>query len=202
MRNALIVILLSLTALPAFPGEAWRADANDFDRDRIERHDEAFGRAVMAALAEGTAADVAELARVFADPPQPFAGVDLTGDWRCRTIKLGGPYGALTIYSWFRCRIGTDDQSLTFEKLTGSQRTSGRFYPDGEEEPMRLVYLGAAHYEYEEPKAYGGRLNLKGRDPENRDDVGVVTLRGPDHMLIGFPWPILESDYDVLELRR
>jgi len=206
IRGLAIVAVLVLGGLlpwaTAAEEDAWYTQASDFDRDRIHRHDEAFGRAMMQALAEGTDEDVATLTQVFADPPRAFGDADITGPWRCRTIKLGGPYGGLTIYSWFDCEIRTEGEALVFEKLTGSQRTFGRLYPVGPEEPMRMVYLGAAHYGYEEPRAYGGRLNLRGADRENRDDVGILTSRGPGRMLIGFPWPILESDYDILELRR
>ena len=121
----------------------------------------------------------------------------IAGDWRCRTIKLGGPYAALTIYRFFRCRIVETADGLVFKKVTGSQRVTGRLYREGE----RMILLGAGHDGYEQPRAYGGPGNTLGRTRENRDEAGILTAH-ESRVLVGLPFPILESDYDILELRR
>lgn len=198
MRRPILACLAALLlALPAAAAD-WRTEVNAFDRDRLAREAEAFGTAMRAALAQGSAGDVATLADVLSVPAQPIEVSALLGDWRCRTIKLGGPFGALTIYRFFRCRITAAEGVVFFEKLSGSQRVSGVLYPDGE---ARMVLLGAGHYGDEAPRAYGGPLSAQGPDRDNRDEPGVLTRHG-DRVLVGFPWPILESDYDILELRR
>lgn len=187
---------------PADPS-LWESHVAPYDWERLTTAPAAFGTAMRAALAEGTPEDVATLTALFAEPPQPIDPPALIGDWRCRTIKLGGPYGALTIYGWFDCRIRLAPEGLRFEKITGSQRTSGRLFA---EEPLegvepRMVYLGAAHYGYEAPIPYDGGSELW-NEPENRNDPGFLVRIGEGHARIEFPWPILESDYDILELRR
>jgi hypothetical protein len=86
---------------------------------------------------------------VSASPPR------LTGTWRCRTIKLGGLTPTI-VYSWFKCRISDRGGQLLFEKIGGSQRTSGTLYPDG----GGFVYLGASYVHYnganEKPPHYSG----------------------------------------------
>ena len=55
-----------------------------------------------------SAGDVATLDKVLAGEALPFAeSFDPVGDWRCRTIKLGGA-PALIVYGWFKCRISDD----------------------------------------------------------------------------------------------
>lgn len=71
---------------------------------------------------------------------------DPTGDWRCRTLKLGKSAG-LVVYGWFRCRIVDDGAGWRLDKLNGSQRVSGRFYDDGD---TRMILAGALSFA-EEP---------------------------------------------------
>lgn len=191
--------LIMLLCASGAMAEDWRAVANAFDRDRLERHDAAFGKAMQIAMTEGTRADLQTVLDLFATPPQPIDPAALTGDWRCRTIKLGGPFAGLVVYGWFRCRILSPEGRLRFVKLSGSQRTLGRLFADSSN---RMIYLGTAHYPEELPLPYSGPGLSKGRVRENRDDPAILTQRGPGRLMLGFPWPILESDYDILELRR
>jgi hypothetical protein len=76
-------------------------------------------------------------------------------------------------------------------KASGSQRTSGRFYDDGDD---RLVYLGALHYSRDKPIDYG-------KDADH-DQVAYVFRTGSQELLMEFPAPKFESKLDILELKR
>ena len=73
----------------------------------------------------------------------------LGGDWTCRTMKLGGISG-LIVYTLFKCRLTFQGNGYTFEKLSGSQRTSGFLsLRDG-----RAVYVGVGYVAGSIPPAY------------------------------------------------
>jgi hypothetical protein len=160
------------------------------DRDRLARFEEARERALEQAGNGGSETARAAFREILAAEPVPFSGVDLTGDWQCRTIKAGGP-ADLVIYGWFECRISDDGSGWRLEKLTGSQRTVGRFFTESD---TRLTYLGSYFVAGDEPVAYGG--------PGESDQVGYATLIAPDHFKIEMPLPHRESIFDILELRR
>ena len=93
-------------------------------------------------------------------------------------------------YPFFRCRVGlTPGGDLTFRKTTGSQRTSGNFYPDT---ARRLVYLGAQDWGSEGPKRYG--------DDHDRDQIGVLERIGPNRYRLALPFPRQESVLDLIEI--
>ena len=198
-----LTLSLALITAPV-SAQDWRDAANAFDRDRLDNAPVTLGEALAEARAGGAPEDVATIENLLV-PIVPIGGEALLGDWKCRTIKLGGA-GKLTVYSWFKCRISLGENGLEFLKMTGSQRTSGDFWPiypeSGEGFPIRYVYLGASHYSDEEPKPYGGPGNTLGRDSNNRDDAAILEAIGPDRLRMGFPSPIFESKYDFLELRR
>ena len=103
-------------------------------------------------------------------PLRSFAGLDLTGNWQCRTIKLGG-IGDLVIYDWFKCRVTDDGSGWRLEKLTGSQRMAGRFYDDGDK---RMIYLGSFFIAGDPIKPYGS-------GPET-DQVGYAFRTGAEDL--------------------
>jgi hypothetical protein len=161
------------------------------DRDRLARFDASLAEALGEARAGGSIADRSVLEAVLAGQPLPLGeGYDPTGPWRCRTLKLGGGL-PLTIYGWFKCRIRDDGAGWMLEKLTGSQRTQGRFYTLS---ATRLAYVGAGHVASDAPRAYGA-------DPQE-DQVAYVERRGPNRLLLLFPAPHYESKFDILELER
>jgi hypothetical protein len=161
------------------------------DKARLADYARVRAEAIAEAEAGGSAADKAVLEKVLAGRQLSFHGdFDPIGKWKCRTIKLGGLL-PLTIYDWFDCRISDDGSGWYLQKSTGSQRTSGRFYDDGD---TRLVYLGALHYGTEEPVAYG-------KDAE-RDQVAYVFRPEPRRLRMEFPSPRFESKLDIIELKR
>lgn len=160
------------------------------DRDRLARLDATRSAALADARARGAPADVAVLEGVMSGRLLSVRSADLTGDWRCRTLKLGKSAG-LVAYGWFRCRIVDDGAGWRLDKLTGSQRISGRFYDDGE---TRMIFAGALSFG-DEPRAAYGR-------PGARNQVGVAVRPGPDRLRLEFPEPEFESAFDVMDLER
>ncbi len=152
-----------------------------------------YGETRKAALAEaraGTPAEVAELDALLARPLLTFPDFDLTGAWQCRTIKAGG-LSPLILYDWFKCRVSDDGSGWMLEKTSGSQRTKGRFYDDGEK---RLIYLGAFFVAGEAPRPYGS-------GPET-DQVGYAFRTGPAAWRIELPAPHYESKLEIIEFKR
>lgn len=202
--RVLIVLFFSLFSTFA-TAEDWRSEASPFDIERIDGAEAALEGALRQAFDGGSPKDQQIVKRLLRSQ-EPIEGEALLGNWRCRTIKMGGKFVQLIVYGWFKCRITMGPQGLFFEKLTGSQRTSGYLrpvYPEGGEGlPVRYIYLGAGHYGGEEPRRYGGPSNTLRRVSENRDDIGILEAIDRSHLRIGFPLPVVESDYDFLELQR
>lgn len=161
------------------------------DKLRLADFDKARAEAVATARTGGSPPDVAILDQVLAGETRSVReGFSPVGQWKCRTIKLGGLL-PLTISPWFKCRIGEDGAGWWLEKLTGSQRLHGYFYDDTD---SRLVLLAASHYADERPRRYG-------QEPE-RDEVAYAYRVGGKRMRIEFPLPRVESQFDILELSR
>jgi len=189
-------ILFSLIALCFATGLA-RADGvldkliTPFDKDRLAKFDATATAALAEARAGGSKEDVAVLDAALSGKPLPVAeGYDASGNWKCRTIKAGGTL-PLTVYPWFACRISDDGAGWFLEKLTGSQRTTGRFYTLS---ATRLAYLGAGYVNGEKPRKYG-------QDPKE-NQVAIAEQRGPNKLLLMFPAPQYESKLDILLLER
>jgi len=201
----ILAVTLALFAANSASAQDWRGAASPYDIERLDIAAELLAHVIPAARKNGDARDVRELDGI-AGPSQPIEGEALIGNWKCRTMKLAGKYVDLIVYGWFKCRISFGAEGLFFEKLTGSQRTSGYLWPEypasGEGLPVRYIYLGAAHYGGEELRKYGGPKNTLLRVRENRDDPGILEAIGRNHMRIGFPMPVLESEYNFLELKR
>lgn len=123
-------------ALPALAEGEVQKLITPADKVRLDKYDETRKAALDEARA-GEAAEVKQLDALLAKPLVAFSGKDLTGNWQCRTIKAGG-LSPLVIYGWFKCKVSDDGSGWILEKLTGSQRTKGRFFDDGEK---RAIYL-------------------------------------------------------------
>jgi hypothetical protein len=186
---------LALTTLFVLPAGFVFADGvvqklmTTADKARLEKYEETREAALSEAKA-GMASEVAELDALLAKPLLSLPDFDLGGDWQCRTIKAGGP-GALVVYGWFKCRVSDDGSGWMLQKTTGSQRTAGRFYDDGEK---RSIYLGSFSVNDDPAKPYGS-------GPES-DQVGYAFRTGPSEWRVEFPAPRYESKLDILEFRR
>lgn len=159
------------------------------DKAKLEKYDATREEALGEAKG-GLKREVDVLDAIVAKKPQPFSDFDMTGNWQCRTIKAGG-IGPLVVYDWFKCKVTDDGSGWMLEKISGSQRTRGRFYTDSD---TRLIYLGSGYVSGEKPKAYG-------RGPKT-DQVGYAFRTGPAEWRLELPAPYYESKLDILEFRR
>ncbi|WP_152658858.1 DUF4893 domain-containing protein [Devosia chinhatensis] len=122
------------------------------------------------------------------DRPDGAANAISDGDYRCRTIKLGGNL-PLIVYDFFQCRISEDGTKI--DKISGSQRFSGTLAATG----SALFYRGALHYGNEGSIVYGA--------DRERDQVGCLYQIEdgiPGHYRLELPRPQFESTHDVIEL--
>jgi hypothetical protein len=193
---AAIALALGLLATPAFAG--WQDTASAFDANRLAKLSESKAKGLEEAEHGASPSDLASIHGVLdAAPGQASAG-GLTGTWRCRTIKLGGMTPDV-IYSWFRCRISDEGGALRFAKISGSQRMSGSLYPD---QSGALVYLGASNVSNEPAHGYSGGGNSAGAAATPDDQIGLLVSTGPGSARLELPYPVQESTFDVIELRR
>ena len=187
---ATLSVLALLAAAPALADGVVQKLMTPADKVRLEKYGETR-KAAVAAAQKGNPAEVKELNEILARPLVAFSGKDLTGTWECRTIKTGGDFGVLVIYDWFRCKVSDDGSGWVLEKLTGSQRTRGRFYDDN---AKRAIYLGSFFVAGDPVPRYGS-------GPKT-DQVGYAFRTGPDAWRMELPAPYYESDLDIIEFRR
>ncbi len=181
------------------PEYVWTNVVTDFDRDRLARLDEAIALGNEESYAaSATIRERAAFHKVMDAQTASVNDADLLGWWACRTIKVGGNFAGLVVYSWFDCKVSVRDGFLFFEKRSGSQRLSGRLYQDGTD---RRVLLAAPTYNDEPQRVYSGPEGGI-TDPQRQDKVGVLSQLDDGRLRVVFPWSVLESTYDVLELRR
>ena len=159
------------------------------DKARLDK----YGETRKAALAEAKAGDPAEVKQLdalLAKPLVAFSDKDLTGNWQCRTIKVGG-ISPLVIYGWFKCKVTDDGSGWRLEKISGSQRTKGRFFDDGEK---RRSISAPSTVNSDPAKPYGS-------GPES-DQVGYAFRNSANEWRIEFPAPYYESKLDIMEFKR
>ena len=107
----------------------------------------------------------------------------MLGRWKCRTIKLGGSFGSLTVYPFFKCEILERSGELFFSKDSGSQRLAGQLFAQGGD---GYVFLGGSYYDYESPKHYG--------EEPDRNEIGLLRKLGTDWIVLEMPKPLLEFE--------
>ncbi len=194
---AAVLSLLPLTATAADPladGTRIRPE----DAARLEALDRATGAALRQALGQGSAAQAADAADTLRGAALAATPEALIGDWSCRMTKIGGLQASVS-YPPFRCAITRDGTALRFEKLTGSQRTSGTLHHDG----GVWVYLGSTFVAGEAPRPYADFPDdMDTQGTETLPDVGVLEPIDADRARILFPLPYRESVLNVLTLTR
>jgi hypothetical protein len=190
LRAFLLATVLSACTVPAFADGEFDKLITPADRQRMEKYGDTRKEALDEARAGGSADELATLDKVVNAQPQAWSGFDMTGNWQCRTIKVGG-ISPLVVYGWFRCRVSDHGSGWTLEKASGSQRTKGRFFDDGDK---RLTYLGSFYVDGEAVTPYG-------RGPDS-DQFGYVFRTGTKAFRIELPAPRHESKLDILEFRR
>lgn len=187
-RRTLKILLIAATILvPAAAQAGWQDEASSFDQSRLARLDQARSQAMAEAGHVSAARETLDAAAT---------GGSLTGTWRCRTIKLGGMTTS-KVYSWFHCRVFKYNGALRFVKLNGSQRMGGTLYPEGN----GYVYLGASWVKGENPHRYSGIGASIGARGTPDDQIGMLTATSAGARL-EMPYPVQESTFDVIELKR
>ncbi len=172
----------------------WRGLIVSRDLDRYQRLEAAWTLALKQAREMPGSGNL----RSLGDLITPGAGLDYvmppTGDYRCRTIKLGTQSDesglGYVVYGWFACRIEMTTAGLKLSKLSGSQRPSGIFFPENN---RQMVFLGSMALASEPaPRSYGER--------PARDMVGVLERIEETRWRLVIPWPNNESNLDLIEL--
>ena len=201
LRSLLLLIALAACA-PKEAGSTvatpaavdWRNVATGSDRERLRGWRDAWTEGLAAARTGSDKELRAEGALL--DPDSALVNAaPAAGDYRCRTIKIGAKSEGLldyVAYPAFACRIGTADAqgTMTFTKLTGSQRPVGRLFPDN---ARRMIFLGTIQLGDE-------RAVLRyGRDTD-RDMIAILERIGDRRWRLVFPYPHFESLVDVIEL--
>jgi hypothetical protein len=179
----------------------WRDEATPADVQRLEQLSQSRLKGLDEASA-GNSSDLNAIRSILQAGTVPAAAGKLTGVWKCRTMKLGGLTPEI-VYGWFKCRISqSHDGRIFFEKLSGSQRTSGYLYPEGD----GFVYLGASYVNYngvrEKPPVYSGRGASVGAAATPDDQIGMLSLAYDGRARLELPSPVQESVFDVIELKR
>lgn len=190
--------MIRAVALILLAGAAQAEEMRPQEAERLAAFDTTFGEAVRGALAEGRRGDVDLLQEALSGPALAPVQSQLAGDWRCRTLKLGG-LAPLTAYAPFDCRFTPEGAVFRFEKLSGSQRTSGTVFAD---DAGRLIYLGVGYVADAEPVAYADLPDGLAGDGIIQPQVGLVEQVSPTKARILFPAPVVESQFDILYLTR
>ncbi|WP_386683369.1 DUF4893 domain-containing protein [Loktanella sp. R86503] len=194
MIRAVVIALLLPTCALAQDEPLVRAA----DQDRLDAFDATAGAALLQALAGGRLGDVDLLQEVLSGIALAPLATSLPGEWACRTLKLGGDSGALVAYAPFDCTITADGASFVIEKASGSQRLSGRIsLIDGQ-----MILTGTGYVADTPPVPYADLPAENTSDGTLWPVVGIVTQPEPDRIRILMPKPVLESDLDILDLRR
>jgi hypothetical protein len=196
MRRLEAIVMAAVLLAPSAAFAGWRDEASSFDQSRLSRLDESRAKGLSESAGSGSG-DASAIHETLDPQSRPASAAELVGGWRCRTIKLGGmtPY---VVYSWFRCRIEYRGGGLVFEKVSGSQHTNGTLYA----EDGRFVYLGASTVKGEKAHTYSGNGASVGAEATPDDQIGVLSLIGERHARLELPYPVQESTFDVIELRR
>jgi hypothetical protein len=196
MRTLKLLMLTSALAFAASAAQAgWQDIANPHDAQRISQLEEAKAKALGEAQA---GSDMATIHAVLDPAAVPASDSAFTGSWRCRTIKMGGITPSV-VYGWFSCRISDRGGHLFFQKTSGSQMTNGWLYPNGD---GTFIYLGATTMKGEKVNAYSGNGASAGAGATPDDQIGVLASIGQGRARIEMPYPLQESTFDVIELKR
>jgi hypothetical protein len=193
-RNSITLAIGLLSALAAVVhAEPWAAVLTDFDRGRIDRLEATRAKALERAdFAD--AATVKVIKDVVGAQALPIDRKALPGNWRCRSLKLGGELGPASVNSFFTCRIRMmTGNALVFEKITGSIRRSAKL---AEIDSHRMLYYGAYFAERDKPQSYGAGKPY--------DEIGMLTQIARNRLRIELPEPYAyaEALHEVIELAK
>lgn len=192
-----VIAALSFAMFVSAAYAGWQDQASRFDVGRLAHLGILRAKGLAEAERGAPPPDLAAIHSVLDTQAVAGSPGSFTGTWRCRTMLLGGMTPD-RIYSWFRCRISERGGNLFFEKLSGSQRSSGFLYPEG----PGYVYLGASYVTGEKPHAYSGNGASAGSVATPDDQIGVLSLLSDGRARLELPFPLQELAFDVIELKR
>lgn len=180
-------------AAPAVADGAFPKMLSEVDKQRLDEYQDVRRITLEYVRKHGSPADVKMVDGVMAGNAQKIEAAKMAGDWRCRVIKLSQkPNLPIVAYSDFKCRITDDGAGLALQKLTGSQRTNGTFYDINDK---KLAYVGAVSL------GDANKVTKYGESQES-NEVGYLIPVSAKRMRLELPSPMVESNFDVLELRR
>jgi hypothetical protein len=179
----------------AFAG--WQDQASPADIDRLNQLPQIRDAAIADAKAGEGRGDWRVIPRVMESQARTIPAKALTGNWRCRQIKLGGMNAYIVYDRWFTCIIRSTRNGMLLEKTGGSQHFSGWLYP----EQGAWVYLGASHVRGEPRHRYSGSSAALGAQVTSDNQIGLLTGIGDNRLRLEIP-AIQESLLDVVEFAR
>ncbi len=193
--SVVAALVLALVSSNAFAG--WQEDASPAEIDRINQLPQIRDEALADAKSGQGQGDGRAIATVMEPQARTIPAEALTGNWRCRQIKLGlmSPY--IVYDAWFTCSIRSDGAGLLLEKTGGTQLFAGRLYP----EQGAWIYLGASSVRGEPRHRYSGAPPALGAIVTPGDQIGLLTGIGDNHLRLEIP-AVQESLLDVVEFRR
>ena len=183
------------TSTNAFAG--WQENAAPAEIDRLNQLPQIRDAAIDDAQHGEGRGDWRVISRVMEPQGRTIPTNALTGNWRCRQIKLGGISATMVYDRWFTCSIRSTSGGLLLEKTGGSQRFSGWLYP----EQGAWVYLGASNVRGEPRHNYSGASPALGAQVTPDDQIGLLTGIGDNRLRLEIP-AVQESLLDVVEFTR
>jgi hypothetical protein len=189
--------LLAGFAFPLAAHAQWQDQVSPADLDRLSHLSEIREAALADAGRGAGRGDVRVIDRVMRAKGRTVPANTLTGDWRCRQIKLGRMSAFMVYDRWFTCTIRPVRGGLLLEKAGGSQSFAGHLFPEN----GAWVYVGASHVRGEPRHGYSGASPALGAGVTHDDQVGLLTGIGDNHLRLEIP-ALQESLLDVVEFAR
>jgi hypothetical protein len=197
--NIVRTLAFSLAAIfassHAFAG--WQDNAYPAEIDRLNQLPQIRDAAMADAKAGEGRGDGRVISRVMEPQARTIPARALTGNWRCRQLKLGRMSSYMVYDRWFDCSIRRHNGGLLLEKSNGSQRFAGFLYP----EQGAWIYLGASNVRGEPRHNYSGASPALGAQVTPDDQIGLLTGIGDNHLRLEIP-AVQESLLDVVEFVR
>lgn len=194
-RTLAFALAAAFASSSAFAG--WQEDASPAEIDRLNQLPQIRDEAIADAQ-HGAGRDAWRvISRVMEPQARTIPASALTGNWRCRQIKLGGISAAMVYDRWFNCSIRSTRGGLLLEKTGGTQRFFGRLYA----EQGAWIYLGASSVRGEPRHRYSGPPPMLGAQVTPDDQIGLLTGIGDNHLRLEIP-AVQESLLDVVEFKR
>lgn len=184
-------------ASAALRAKPWQVVIDAADRKRLATLYGAWTRSLADVQKAGQMPAATALGDLVVPDAARVAPLPTAGSYRCRSIKLGnrddGTLRTATppviIAPFQACSITASGGLLVFDQGPGGQRIAGKLYPDGD----RLVFLGSMALIGESgTMAYGADAD--------RDQVGVLRAFGDRRWRLELPWPMWQSNIEVIEI--